>query len=138
MLYFLKWVEAEPDELGFGGGGGPRWVEDHLEAWVNIAGTLLGVPKAMTAFMSGEMRDTVEINPLGSYVLEKFFCRKERAELFRRWPGASSMYMKGGNRIWGDLEGAPVSGMQHAVAPPAGIDWRRLPHRPSWALTTSS
>ncbi|BEJ02371.1 hypothetical protein CcaverHIS631_0701660 [Cutaneotrichosporon cavernicola] len=107
MLYFLKWVEAKPDALGFGGGGGPRWVEDHLEAWVNVAGTLLGVPKAMTAFMSGEMRDTVEINPLGSYVLEKFFCRKERADLFRRWPGASSMYMKGGERIWGDLDGAP-------------------------------
>ncbi len=107
MLYFLKWVEAEPDALGFGGGGGPKWVEEHLEAWVNIAGTLLGLPKAMTPFLSGEMRDTVEINPLGSYVLEKFFSRKERAELFRRWPGASSMYMKGGNRIWGDLDGAP-------------------------------
>lgn len=71
MLYFLKWVEAEPDEFGFGGGGGKDWVENNVEAWINIAGTLLGVPKAMTAFMSGEMRDTVELNPMGSYVLEK-------------------------------------------------------------------
>jgi hypothetical protein len=55
---------------------------------VNVAGSLLGmsavmqrsridqkliagVPKAMTAFLSGEMRDTVEIHPAGSWVLEK-------------------------------------------------------------------
>jgi len=70
-LFFFKWVEAEPDKHGFGGGGGKDWVENHIEAWANVAGTLLGVPKAMTAFMSGEMRDTVELHPLGSYVLEK-------------------------------------------------------------------
>jgi len=23
----MKWVEAEPDTDGFGGGGGPEWVE---------------------------------------------------------------------------------------------------------------
>lgn len=106
-LYFLKWVEAEPDAHGFGGGGGKDWVEKNIDSWVNIAGTMLGVPKAMTAFMSGEMRDTVELHPLGSYVLEKFFSRKERAKLFRSWPGASSMWMKGGNRIWGNKTFAP-------------------------------
>ncbi|TXT12886.1 hypothetical protein VHUM_01287 [Vanrija humicola] len=103
----LKWVEAAPDAHGFGGGGGSKWVEDHIDSWINVSGTLLGVPKAMTAFLSGEMRDTVEINPFGSYVLERFFSRKERASLFRNWPGASSMWMKGGNRIWGTDKGAP-------------------------------
>lgn len=84
----------------------------------------------MTAFLSGEMKDTVEIvraeaqdivvlrltlpqNPAATWVLEKvsardrawhlldltdrpdqFFSRKERAKLFRRWPGASSMWVK--------------------------------------------
>ena len=28
---------------------------------------MLGVPKAMAAFMSGEMRDTVELNPAGEH-----------------------------------------------------------------------
>lgn len=107
-LYFFKWVEADPKKCGgFGGGGGPHWVEENIDSWINIAGTLLGVPKAMTAFLSGEMRDTVEIHPLGSYMLEKFFSRKERAKLFRNWPGASSMWMKGGNRIWGNDTFAP-------------------------------
>jgi phospholipid:diacylglycerol acyltransferase len=36
-------------------------------------------------------------------VLEKFLSRKERANLFRRWPGSASMWMKGGDRIWGNL-----------------------------------
>ncbi|EIW70499.1 hypothetical protein TREMEDRAFT_68093 [Tremella mesenterica DSM 1558] len=103
----LKWVEAQPDKHGFGGGAGPKWVEEHIEAWANVAGTLLGVSKAMTAFLSGEMRDTVELHPAGSWVLEKFFSRKERAKLFRRWPGSSSMWVKGGNRIWGTNESAP-------------------------------
>ncbi|CAE7128382.1 unnamed protein product [Rhizoctonia solani] len=92
----LKWVEAPSY-----GNGGPSWVEDHIEAFVNVAGTLLGVPKAMAAFVSGEMRDTVEINPAGAYVLEKFFSRKERARLFRSWAGSASMWIKGGDAVWG-------------------------------------
>ncbi|WWC89112.1 uncharacterized protein L201_004030 [Kwoniella dendrophila CBS 6074] len=103
----LKWVESDPKENGFGGGGGVAWVEENIESWVNVAGTMLGVSKAMTAFLSGEMRDTVEIHPAGSWVLEKFFSRRERAKLFRRWPGSTSMWMKGGNRIWGDHDSAP-------------------------------
>jgi phospholipid:diacylglycerol acyltransferase len=64
---------------GFGGGAGPEWVDEHIESWINIAGSILGehqltdscksrdradglgVAKAMTAFLSGEMRDTVEL-----------------------------------------------------------------------------
>jgi phospholipid:diacylglycerol acyltransferase len=65
VMYFLKWVEAMPEDdidgMGFGGGGGPGWVEENVSDWVNIAGTLLGVSKSMTAFLSGEMKDTVEI-----------------------------------------------------------------------------
>ncbi|OXC68404.1 hypothetical protein AYX13_03108 [Cryptococcus neoformans] len=107
LVYFLKWVESDPIANGFGGGGGPSWVEEHVEAWINVAGSLLGVSKAMTAFLSGEMRDTVELHPAGSWVLEKFFSRRERAKLFRRWPGSSSMWLKGGNRIWGNESQAP-------------------------------
>ncbi|KAF8589534.1 phospholipid/diacylglycerol acyltransferase [Ramaria rubella] len=91
----LKWVEAE----GYGNGG-TAWVDDHIEAFVSVAGTHL--PKAMTAFLSGEMKDTVEVNPAGAYVLERFFSRKERAKLFRSWAGSASMWIKGGTSIWGN------------------------------------
>ena len=66
----------------------------------------------MSAFLSGEMKDTVELNPAGAYgrnvssafntriehvsVLEKFFSRKERQKLFRGWAGSASMWIKVG------------------------------------------
>ncbi|KAJ2931223.1 hypothetical protein H1R20_g5805, partial [Candolleomyces eurysporus] len=62
MLYFFKWVESP-----LHGKGGPRWVEDNIEAYITVAGTHLGVAKAMAAFLSGEMKDTVQMNPAGAY-----------------------------------------------------------------------
>jgi len=61
----------------------------------------------MSALLSGEMRDTVEINQAAVYLLERFFSRSERAKLFRSWAGAASMMLKGGNAVWGDQGGAP-------------------------------
>ena len=76
----------------------------------------------MAAFMSGEvrfsrpdlwtggmltsmqMRDTVELNPAGVYLLEKLFSKQERAKLFRSWAGAASMLLKGGNAVWGESD----------------------------------
>ncbi|GAA5934883.1 hypothetical protein JCM1841_002853 [Sporobolomyces salmonicolor] len=102
ILWFFKWVESPHH-----GKGGSDWVDRHISDWVNIAGTLLGVPKAMSALLSGEMRDTVEVNVAGAYLLERFFSRTERAKLFRSWAGAASMMLKGGNAVWGDENGAP-------------------------------
>ncbi|GAA5859636.1 hypothetical protein JCM8547_006173 [Rhodosporidiobolus lusitaniae] len=102
VLWFIKWVESPSF-----GAGGPDWVDTHIASWVNVAGTLLGVPKAMAALLSGEMRDTVEINQAAVYLLERVFSRQERAKLFRSWAGAASMMLKGGNAVWGDETGAP-------------------------------
>ncbi|GAA5969238.1 hypothetical protein JCM11641_007521 [Rhodosporidiobolus odoratus] len=102
VLWFFKWVESEQF-----GKGGADWVDRHVSDWVNVAGTLLGVPKAMAALLSGEMRDTVEINQAAVYLLERFFSRSERAKLFRSWAGAASMMLKGGDSVWGTQEGAP-------------------------------
>ncbi|KAK1230496.1 phospholipid:diacylglycerol acyltransferase [Marasmius sp. AFHP31] len=61
----------------------------------------------MAAFLSGEMKDTVQMNPAGSYVLESFFSRAERRKLFLSWAGTASMWVKGGNDVWGDETFAP-------------------------------
>ncbi|CAO1623472.1 unnamed protein product [Jaminaea pallidilutea] len=103
-LYFMKWVEANGP--GFGNGG-DQWCENHLESFTSIAGTFLGVPKAMAALLSGEMRDTVEVPPAAAYLLEKFFSRRERARLFRTWGGSASMIIKGGKAVWGNQTWAP-------------------------------
>ncbi|KAG6911172.1 hypothetical protein DXG01_003912 [Tephrocybe rancida] len=106
LKYFFKWVESP-----LHGGEGPDWVEvqvtNHVEAYISIAGTHLGVAKAMSAFLSGEMKDTVQMNPAGAYVLERFFSRKERQDLFRSWAGSASMWIKGGDTIWGNETQAP-------------------------------
>ncbi|KAI0364420.1 LACT-domain-containing protein [Pilatotrama ljubarskyi] len=98
--FVLKWVES-PEH----GRGGPDWVENHIEAFISIAGTHLA--KAMAAFLSGEMKDTVQINPAGAYVLERFFSRSERQKLFRSWAGSASMWIKGGDDVWGNATWAP-------------------------------
>ncbi|EIE87807.1 hypothetical protein RO3G_12518 [Rhizopus delemar RA 99-880] len=46
--YFLKWVESKDH-----GQGGSRWVNDHIESFINIGAPLLGVPKAITSLLSG-------------------------------------------------------------------------------------
>ncbi|KAF0396057.1 Lecithin:cholesterol acyltransferase [Gigaspora margarita] len=102
ILYFFKWAESP-----LGGNGGSSWVNNHIEAFVNIGGPLLGVPKTISSLLSGEMRDTVELGAFGIYVLERFFSRRERAELFRSWGGLSSMLPKGGEAIWGNITHAP-------------------------------
>jgi len=48
----------------------------------------------MVAFLSGEMKDTVAMSPAASYVLERFFSKKDRAKLFRSWAGSASMWIK--------------------------------------------
>jgi phospholipid:diacylglycerol acyltransferase len=53
------------------------------------------------------MRDTVELGAFGIYVLEHFFSKLERADLFRTWGGLSSMLPKGGEEIWGTEHQAP-------------------------------
>ncbi|EKM53495.1 uncharacterized protein PHACADRAFT_197922 [Phanerochaete carnosa HHB-10118-sp] len=100
--FSFKWVESP-----VGGNGGEDWVENNIEAVISIAGTHLGVTKALAAFLSGEMKDTVQMNPAGAYVLERFFSRKERRKLFHSWSGSASMWIKGGDAVWGNNTWAP-------------------------------
>lgn len=102
ILFFMKWVEAEGH-----GNGGPTWCHDHLAGFINISGSLLGTPKAITALLSGEMKDTVQLNYLAVYGLEKFFSRKERVEMMRTFGGIPSMIPRGGDLIWGNLTHSP-------------------------------
>lgn len=102
MFYFFHWVQSP-----LGGRGGESWVEDHIDSWINISGCMLGAVKDLTAVLSGEMRDTAQLNAFAIYGLEKFLAKEERAEIFRAMPGISSMLPIGGSAVWGDLNGAP-------------------------------
>lgn len=102
LFYFFKWVEHKDH-----GNGGPSWVNDHIESWINISGCMLGAAKGIPAVLSGEMKDTAQLNAFAVYGLEKFLAREERAELFRAMPGISSMLPKGGEAVWGNMTWAP-------------------------------
>ncbi|KAJ5648306.1 hypothetical protein N7490_004678 [Penicillium lividum] len=102
VLYFFKWVESEDH-----GKGGKDWVNKHVDSWINISGCMLGAVKGLTAVLSGEMRDTAQLNAFAVYGLEKFLSKEERAEIFRAMPGISSMLPKGGEAVWGNATWAP-------------------------------
>ncbi|KAL4892113.1 Lecithin:cholesterol acyltransferase-domain-containing protein [Aspergillus ambiguus] len=102
VLYFFKWVESPAH-----GGGGSDWVNRHVASWINISGCMLGAVKGLTAVLSGEMRDTAQLNAFAVYGLEKFLSKEERAEIFRAMPGISSMLPKGGDAVWGNATWAP-------------------------------
>ncbi|KMQ44737.1 Phospholipid:diacylglycerol acyltransferase [Trichophyton rubrum] len=101
-LFFFKWAEHK----GYGNGG-PDWVDRHIASWINVSGCMLGASKGLTAVLSGEMRDTAQLNAFAVYGLEKFLSKEERAEIFRAMPGISSMLPKGGNEVWGNHTWAP-------------------------------
>jgi phospholipid:diacylglycerol acyltransferase len=61
----------------------------------------------MPAVLSGEMKDTAQLNSFAVYGLEKFLSRAERAEIFRAMPGISSMLPIGGDTVWGNSTWAP-------------------------------
>ena len=95
--YFFAWVTTS--EADGGGGGGKKWVDRHIHAYVNIAGSQLGVPKAATALLSGEMSDTIFMGAVGSLV-EQFIGRKLRRDLWMTWGSLWSMLPKGGDKLW--------------------------------------
>ncbi|KAI8925823.1 Lecithin:cholesterol acyltransferase-domain-containing protein [Entophlyctis helioformis] len=94
--YFLSWVRSET-----GGAAGEDWPDTHLAGWVNIAGPMLGVPKSLAPMISGETRESAQLNSYAASVLEQFLSRDERASLFRSWGGLASMFPKGGQGVWG-------------------------------------
>mmetsp|Transcript_24034 Transcript_24034/g.50322 ORF Transcript_24034/g.50322 Transcript_24034/m.50322 type:complete len:755 (+) Transcript_24034:173-2437(+) len=97
--YFFQWVVA--DAKAGGGGGGKKWIEKHVQAFVNIAGTLLGIPKALPALLSGEFKDIVAVFSQVGEVIEKYFGRRWRRNLWLTWGSLFGMLPKGGDAIWG-------------------------------------
>lgn len=98
LHHFFAWVTT--DEKDGGGGGGKDWVDQHIHAYVNIAGSHLGVPKAVTSLLSGDLSDFVQtINPVAS-MIENFFGRKVRREMWSTWGSIWMMLPKGPSSIW--------------------------------------
>jgi len=90
--YFFAWVSDQD----------PDWVENHIHAYINIAGAHLGLPKAASALLSGEMSDTIFMGAVGTLV-EQFIGRKIRRDLWASWGSLWHMLPKGGDDFWNVL-----------------------------------
>jgi phospholipid:diacylglycerol acyltransferase len=97
-FYFLQWVTRTP-KMGSG-----QWVSKYLHTFVNIAGPLLGAPKAMAAALLG---GTSEIASFGEFFDKSagqywLGTARNRSRLFQSWGSIATLMPMGGNRIWGN------------------------------------
>jgi len=99
FYYFMKWCELHHNE---------SWVATHIESWVNVGGSLLGSIKGLSSLLSGEMKDSADMESVRAYVADKLISPTERVNMFRTWSSVASLLPKGGNAVWGsEEEGAP-------------------------------
>jgi len=85
-----------------GGKGGRSWVNDHIDSFISIATPMLGVPKAVSSVLSGEMKDTAELNSVLQLIKENLISKNDLLTMFRSFGSIPSMFPKGGDAIWGD------------------------------------
>ncbi len=98
----MKWVESPS-----GGNGGYGWIDKHIEAFVPIGAPFLGVPKAVSSLISGEMKDTAEMNPVLTYLKERVFTKLDIMNFLRSFRSVGGLLPKGGRCIWGEGNSAP-------------------------------
>ncbi|GIL78558.1 hypothetical protein Vretifemale_7931, partial [Volvox reticuliferus] len=94
---FMTWVDTDH----------PGWVETHVHTIVNIAGTSLGVPKSVSALLSGETRDTAQLGALAGFLTSNLVPRATRTRVWRTWGASYAMLPVGGPRVWGNASWAP-------------------------------
>ncbi|KAI5059452.1 hypothetical protein GOP47_0025771 [Adiantum capillus-veneris] len=111
FLHFMKWVES-PAPMG--GGGGPDWCAKHIKAVMNIAGPLLGVPKAVSGLFSSEAKDIAVARAIAPGVLDSEMFGLQTLQhimrVTRTWDSTMSMIPKGGDVIWGGLDWSAEEG----------------------------
>ena len=98
--HFMRWVEADA-------GGGPQWVSRHVHALASIGGVGLGLPKALTSVLSGEMSDTAALGEVVGVLVDRVVQPLARRAVFRSWHSPRIMLPIGGDKVWGDASHAP-------------------------------
>uniref|UniRef100_A0A7S1U6V0 Phospholipid:diacylglycerol acyltransferase n=1 Tax=Phaeomonas parva TaxID=124430 RepID=A0A7S1U6V0_9STRA len=87
--YFSQWVTRD----------NPKWIDKHVAAMVNIAGPLLGLPKATASMYSGETQELRELGTLG-LAMQQYMNQTMRIGFFRDLGSVASMLPRGGDRVW--------------------------------------
>mmetsp|Transcript_38027 Transcript_38027/g.92531 ORF Transcript_38027/g.92531 Transcript_38027/m.92531 type:complete len:649 (+) Transcript_38027:242-2188(+) len=90
VFTFLTW--ADDQEEG--------WCEKYIHTYLDLAGPMLGLPKAASALLSGEEKSVNAAAPIAG-LIESVFGRKKRHELLATWGALWGMLPIGGDDIWG-------------------------------------
>ncbi|KAJ8426305.1 hypothetical protein Cgig2_007828 [Carnegiea gigantea] len=109
FLHFLKWVESPPPTGG--GGGGPGWCAKYIKAIMNIAPAFLGVPRTLANILSAEDKGISFLRAMAPGVFDSEILRLQTLEhamrVSRTWDSIISLFPKGGETIWGNLDWSP-------------------------------
>ena len=89
-FFFMQWVSHHFT---------PQWLDTHVAVVYNIAPVLLGLPKAISALLSGDTRDTAQMGALSSLV-DALIPPVDRIALTSSWGSIFDMRPIGGSKIW--------------------------------------
>ncbi|UJR26566.1 hypothetical protein I4U23_007887 [Adineta vaga] len=107
VLYFLRWVAEN---------AGDQWIDDNVATFLNVGGPLLGTPKAFSAVLSGEMKDTSVLGDLGRNILGKVVGKLVVfPRFFRALGSVPSMFPRGGSDVWNECYGVDKDPMKHML-----------------------
>jgi phospholipid:diacylglycerol acyltransferase len=91
-FFFLNWASYHLS---------PEWIDDHIYATYNVGPVLLGVPKAISALLSGDTRDTAQLGALSTLV-DSLLPPSDRSALTASWGSIVDMLPGGGRSVWKD------------------------------------
>lgn len=86
----------------------PGWTDKFVSSIVSIGGAALGVTKAVSALISGEVRDTQMMPGPTRRLMNNYIRRRERAKMLRTFPCLERMLPRGPSALWG-TDGSVVS-----------------------------
>jgi hypothetical protein len=99
LVAFLQWAEDQE----------PGWTDKNVHAVANIGGPMLGMPKALSALVSGEFRDTAVLPRPIRQLVDLSIPKRLRAWTFRTWSCLWTMLPKS-DAIWPRIVDVPVKG----------------------------
>jgi hypothetical protein len=99
LVAFLQWAEDQE----------PGWTDKNVHAVANIGGPMLGMPKALSALVSGEFRDTAVLPRPIRQLVDLSIPKRLRAWTFRTWSCLWTMLPKS-DAIWPRIVDVPLKG----------------------------
>jgi phospholipid:diacylglycerol acyltransferase len=89
-FFFIQWISQHHS---------PEWISKHIATTYNIGPVYLGVPKAISALLSGDTRDTAQLGAL-STLLDTLMPPSDRSALTASWGSILDMRPMGGRGVW--------------------------------------